>query len=319
MRILMMAVNDPAGTAIAFCNAVNRFTPHVCRLVTLETRYNHGWEQDLHLPALAPGDLCEVEALLRESDVFHFHMTADEDLALGPFLPRDFMAGKLVVHHHHGHPDFRGNPEKYRAKYRERGRTKILVSTPDLRRLCPEATWLPNLVPTADPLLSPMPGKPEAPRDEPMLVGHSPTKKELKNTDDLLAGMAELSAAGEPVRLDLIDDAPNRECLRRKRRCHVVFDHLQGYYGVSSLEALSQGVPTIAGIDAWSREHIARFTGTDDLPWVVCTPSTLTATLRSLAHEPERRAAIGRASREFMVERWNEALVAKRLVRFYES
>ncbi len=319
MRILMMAVNDPAGMAIAFAEALNRHTPHACRLITLETRYNHGWRQDLHLPDLGPEDLGEVEHLLRTSDVFHFHMTADEDLAIGPFLPRDFMAGKLLVHHHHGHPDYRSDPGKYRRKYRERGRDKILVSTPDLLRLFPEAHWMPNFVPQDDPLLMPMGGKPRAPGEVPALIGHSPTRKDLKNTDDLLRAMAELAAANEPARLDMIDDAPNRECLRRKRRCHIVFDHLQGYYGVSSLEALSQGVPTISGLDAWNREKIAEFTDTDDLPWVVTSPSGLTATLRDLIHDPERREEIGGKSRAFIAKRWTDRIVADRLARFYDA
>lgn len=319
MRILMMAVNDPAGMAIAFATALNRHTQHTCRLVTLETRYNHGWKQDLHLPDLDPRDLCEVEHLLRTSDVFHFHMTADEDLPLGPFLPRDHMAGKLIVHHHHGHPDFRANPGKYRQKYRERRRDKIIVATPDLMRLCPEACWMPNFVPQDEPLLLPMGGKPRAPEQGPVLVAHSPTRKDLKNTDDLLRSMGELTAAGEPVRLDMIDDAPNAECLRRKRRSHIVFDHMQGYYGVSSLEALSQGIPTITGLDAWNREKITAFTGTDDLPWVFATPSSLTGVLRDLIHDPARRDEIGAKSRSFIEERWSDRIAAARLARFYES
>jgi len=319
MHILMLAVNDPAGMAIAFAGAINRHTPHTCRLVTLETRYNHGWKADLHLPDLDPYGLCEVEHLLKTSDVFHFHMTADEDVAFGPFLPRDYMAGKLIVHHHHGHPDFRGNPEKYRAKYRERGRKKIMVATPDLMRLCPEAHWMPNFVPQDEPLLLPMGGKPRAPGEGPVLVGHSPTRKDLKNTDDLIRSMAELAAADEPVELDMIDNAPNAECLRRKRRCHVVFDHLQGYYGVSSLEALSQGVPTISGLDAWNRGKIEEFTGTDDLPWVVASPANLTATLRDLIHDPDRREDIGKKSREFIEQRWSDRIAAQRLARFYEA
>lgn len=314
-----MAVNDPAGMAIAFADALNRYTPHVCRLVTLETRYNHGWRQDLHLPDLAPDALGEVEHLLRESDVFHFHMTADEDLRLGPFLPRDHMAGKMIVHHHHGHPDYRSDPDKYRRKYRERGRDKILVATPDLLRHFPEAYWMPNFVPQNDPLLMPMGGKPRAPQEAPVLVAHSPTRKDLKNTDDLLRSLAELEAAGEPVALDMIDAAPNAECLRRKRRSHIVFDHMQGYYGVSSLEALAQGVPTISGLDDWNREHIAEFTGTRELPWVVASPATLTATLRELIHDPDRRDELGAKSRAFIDERWTDRIAAARLAHFYES
>ncbi len=54
MNVLMFAINDPAGTAIQFCKALNRHTSHSARLVTLETRYTHSWEKDLHVPDLGP-------------------------------------------------------------------------------------------------------------------------------------------------------------------------------------------------------------------------------------------------------------------------
>lgn len=122
MRILMIAINDPAGTAIEFTKAINKHTEHTCRLITKEIRYNFMFEKDLHLPWLDKGGWDEVEELLRTSDVFHFHMTADVHIELGPFRPIDYMKDKIIVHHHHGHPDFCGNSEKYLRKYKARGR-----------------------------------------------------------------------------------------------------------------------------------------------------------------------------------------------------
>jgi hypothetical protein len=176
MRILMIAINDPAGTAIEFTKAINRYTGHTCRLITKEIRYNFMFEKDLHLPWLDSEGWEEVEDLLRNSDVFHFHMTADEYIELGVFKPVDFLKGKMIVHHHHGHPDFRGNTQKYREKYKHLGRQNLLVSTPDLLKLLPEAIWLPNLVPIHDPLYMPVEDKPEAP----VIISHSPTRKDLE-------------------------------------------------------------------------------------------------------------------------------------------
>lgn len=318
MQVLMIAVNDPAGMGIKFCQAVNRLGRHVCRLVTLETRYTHAWDKDLHVPDLSPAGLEELERLLRESDVFHFHMTADEHLALGPFLPRDFLAGKKIVHHHHGHPDYRANPGKYLEKYARLGRRNILVSTPDLLHLLPIATWQPNLVPIFDPLHLPDPNRP---RDR-LRVAHSPTRKDLKNTDDLLLAIEALRSTpreGLPIELDLIDDVPNAECLARKRRCHVLFDHMQGYYGVSSLEGLSQGLCVIAGLDEWNRACIEQFAGTGDLPWVVArSRSELKARLAELAADLDACLARGAKGRQFMERHWSDERVARRLTDFWE-
>ncbi len=312
----MIAVNDPAGTGIAFCRAVNRQGRHHCRLATLETRYTHAWGKDIHLPDLDAQGLAELEQLLKTGDVLHFHMTADEHVRLGPFLPADYLAGKAVVHHEHGHHDFRSDPERFRAKYRALGRKNLLVSTPDLLRLMPEARWQPNLVPEAEPLFRPVARE----WSGPLRVAHSPTRKDLKNTDDLLAVVDELAQSGVDVRLDLIDDVPNYECLARKQQAHVLFDHMQGYYGVSSLEGLSQGLAVIAGLDEWNRAHVAEFAGTRELPWVLAHGrDELALRLRELAGDLERCREIGAASRRFVEDCWSEAKVAARLADFWDA
>jgi len=324
----MIAVNDPAGTGIAFCRAVNRLdrkNRHTARIVTLETRYTHAWGKDLHVPDLLGPDgdeagLAELEHLLKTSDVLHFHMTADEHLRLGPFLPADYLAGKAVVHHEHGHHDFRSDPERFRAKYRALGRKNLLVSTPDLLRMMPEARWQPNLVHEQEPLFMPV----ERVWTGPLKVAHSPTRKDLKNTDDLLAVVDELGREGLNVDLDLIDNVPNSECLARKQQAHVLFDHMQGYYGVSSLEGLSQGLAVIAGLDEWNRSHVAEFAGVSseggDLPWVVARGrDELARRLRELAGDLPRCREIGAASRRFVEERWSEAKVAGRLADFWDA
>ncbi len=318
MKILMIAVNDPAGTGIGFCRAVNRLGRHESRIVTLETRYTHSWPKDLHVPDLDEAGLAELEGLLKTSDVLHFHMTADEHLRLGPFLPADYLSGKAIVHHEHGHHDFRSNPEAFREKYRRLGRKHLLVSTPDLKRMMPEASWQPNLVHQDEAVLRPA----ERQWTGPLKLAHSPTRKDLKNTDELLAVVETLRGEGLDLELDFIDNVPHAECLERKRRNHALFDHMQGYYGVSSLEGLSQGLAVIAGLDAWNLSHVAEFSGVaqDRLPWVLAHDShSLEAALRGLAGDLDRCRAIGEASRRFVEQNWSEAKVAGRLCDFWDA
>lgn len=316
MQILMIAINDPAGTAIEFTKAINRHTKNSCRLITKEIRYNFMFEKDLHLPWLDADGWDEVADLLRTSDIFHFHMTADEYIELGPFKPVDYLRGKLVVHHHHGHPDFRGNPEKYRKKYRERGRHNLLVSTPDLLKRLPGAKWQPNLVPIGDPLYLPLAEKP----DEPVVVCHSPTRRDLKNTVEFLTAMDGLQhKLDTPVEVRVIENTLHKKCLEVKRQSHILFDHLQGYYGVSSLEGLSQGLCVIAGLDAWNRSHIEKFTRTDDLPWITTTPQQLPSRLEALLRDRDEQRRQGRKARQFMETGWNEKRVVERLLNIYRT
>ncbi len=316
MRIVMIAENDPAGVGSLMRNALHRHTDHRCRLVTTQLRYNHLYEKDLHVPWLDAAGLDELADVLNGADVFHFHMLADEHMPLGPLKAASFLHGKAIVHHHHGHHVFRSHPEIFQQKYRELGRRNLLVSTPDLLHKLPGAKWQPNLVPQHAPLYLPAPRQP----DGRVRLGHSPTRKDLKNTDDLLAVHFRLKRELPQLDLDIIDDATHADCLARKQACDIVFDHMQGYYGMSSLESLSQGVPVIAGLDGWNITAIRDFFQCETLPWVPAhTPEELEDVVRRLACDPELRRGIGQASRAFMETVWSEQRLTATLNAFYEN
>jgi len=317
MNILMITENDPAGMGIAFTNAINRQTDHRCRLITTKTRYNFNFEKDLHLPNLDETGFEEIVHLLKGADIIHFHLLADESIPLGPIKVSDYIRGKTIVHHHHGHPHFRSHPEIYREKYRRLGR-RTLVSTPDLLRLLPEATWQPNLVPVHEPLFLPQ----SAPLNGRFVVGQSATRKDLKNTQELLAAVEKIKQrfTNPEVLANIIEHTDYRECLKRKRECHAIFDHMQGYYGVSSLESLSQGKPVIAGLDDWNIRCIKEFTGNSQLPWVIArTEEELLQAIDTLVTDANQRQQIGIASRQFMEQSWSEQKVLQRLFDIYAS
>ena len=153
----------------------------------------------------------------------------------------------------------------------------------------------------------------------PVRLAHSPTRKDLKNTDALLAAVAALQDRGVPLALQLIENKTHKECLRIKRRSHLVFDHLQGYFGISSLEALSQGLCVIAGLDEWNRRHVLDFTGAGELPWFLSSLGTLERDLERLTLDHDLRQDYGRRARDFMERYWTEQVLAAALIRFYES
>jgi len=309
MKILMLSDNDPAGCAILFRNAIEEYTEHSCRLITQSEKSCYSFEKDLHTQYLSENNLKWglIETLLKQSDIFHFHILSDESMEIGPFKVKDFIKGKKIVHHHHGHPDFRANPDKYRLKYQKLKR-KVLVSTPDLLLGLPEAMWQPNCVPINDPLYMP-----SEERYEEFTVGHSPTRLALKNTAELIE-----SANQAGVNVDIIMNTPHKECLRRKQKSHVIFDHLQGYYGVSSLEGLSMGKPIIARLSIQVRKHIRKFAETYKLPWIQAKRSIAP---KNWFEELDTSYLdyFERKSRNFMVNHWSDKKVVSRLIKFYET
>lgn len=312
---MMISENDPAGVAITFTKALNRYTEHRCRLVTCATRYNFDFEKDLHVPDLTDEGFDELRYTLAGADIFHFHILADENLTLGPLRVQDFVLGKAILHHHHGHPHFRANPGIYRDKYRKL-RRKVLVSTPDLLKLLPEARWQPNPVPVNAPRYLPA----DAPRDGKVRVCQSPTRKEIKDTNLLLSAVSSLRKNHPELEAVIVENKPHAECLRIKQGCDIHFDHMQGYFGVSSLEGLSQGKPVIAGLDDWNLFHIKELTGWDDTAWIIArNESQLTGALKGLVADPSFREEKGRRSRRFMECCWSDRLVVRLLVQSYDS
>lgn len=310
----MITANDPAGTGIAFTNAINRHTEHACRLITTTIRYNFGFEKDLHVPDLDEEGFGEMFELLQKADILHFHLLADENTELGPVRAKEFITGKAILHHHHGHPDFRSHPDKYREKYHHLKR-KSLVSTPDLLKLLPEAVWQPNLVPINAPDYLPR----SIETKNRVRVCQAPTRKDLKNTAEFEVIMASLERKYGNVEGVIIENTRHEECLRIKQACDIHFDHMQGYYGVSSLESLSQGRPVIAGLDEWNRKNIRDFFGTEDLPWIPARNTIeLNAVLVKLIENRALRETKGKESRKFMEVFWNERTIVDDLIDFYE-
>lgn len=317
MNILMITVNDPAGMAIAFTNALNRYTEHTCRLITLQDRYGIDFGKDIHLPDIHDDDFSEVEHLLKTADLFHFHMLSDENMCIGPLVVRDYIKGKAILHHHHGHPDFLINAESFNEKYKRLNR-KVIVSTPDLLKVAENSTWVPNIVPLND--VHYLPRYDSSLPEGPVKICQAPTRKFDKNFQEFNGAVDELSAAGYSVQKVIIERISHLQCLEAKKRCHIVFDHMRGWFGISSLESLAQGKPVIAGLDDWNISYIKEFTGAEELPWQrVSNENELKYMLSVLVQSSEIREEIGRSARRFMEDNWKEQDTLSVLIRIYNE
>ena len=317
MNIVMITANDPAGMGIAFTNAINRYTEHRCRLITSQERYGIDFEKDIHLPDIHDDDFGEVEQLLIDADIFHFHMLSDENAHLGPLVIRDFTRGKKILHHHHGHPDYLINAAAFNEKYRRLER-KVVVSTPDLLQIADNAAWVPNLVPINDTLY--LPRFEDTLPALPLKICQAPTRKFDKHTDTFKRVLSGLLAEYKDIEQVIIERMPHLQCLRTKRSCHIVFDHMRGWFGISSLESLSQGKPVIAGLDDWNVECIMAFTGADKLPWQVARDEEdLQKVMKVLISDRHLREEVGRQSRNFMEQYWTEQRALQVLLEIYND
>jgi hypothetical protein len=120
-----------------------------------------------------------------------------------------------------------------------------------------------------------------------------------------------------PIELRFIEKTPHKACLRLKRESHILFDHLQGYFGVSSLEGLSQGLCVITGLDAWNRRHIEEFTGVRELSWVSMSPEKLLLQLKTLIQDNDPFEKYLISSRNFIKKFWNAKFIIQSTISTY--
>lgn len=89
-------------------------------------------------------------------------------------------------------------------------------------------------------------------------VGHSPTRRLAKGTEDIINAINNLKRKIDFEFL-LIEGVSNKKCMELKRTCDIGIDQIGNYagtgYGRSGLEFLALGIPTITEIPA-EYEHL---------------------------------------------------------------
>ena len=101
----------------------------------------------------------------------------------------------------------------------------------------------------------------------------------------------------------LLKDVPYEEALKRKSECDIFIDQLTNEggwgYGMSSVEALTMGLPVVTNIPAQMSQRL------HDSPFVQADPSTLLNVLTSLIQDAKRLAELSEKGR-LWVSKWHD-------------
>lgn len=206
-------------------------------------------------------------------------------------------------------------PKRRRIAKFGRYADRIYALNPDLISMVPRAEFVPyaNVDPRGWEPVYPAPQA--CPR-----VLHAPSNRGVKGTQFLLEAAERLQREGVPFDLDLIENLPNAEALRRYREADLVVDQLlAGWYGGFAVEAMALGKPVIAYLRE-SDLHVVPPEMRKELPVIDANPETIYDVLKEwLTVRRHELPGRGRAARAY-VERWHDArTIAKRLVRDYEA
>lgn len=173
-------------------------------------------------------------------------------------------------------------------------------------RLYPECRPVPNAVPIDDPMHRPLGVENDPPR-----IVFTPGYCNRRGWRSKGCGST-LAVLKRGFDYRFVTSVPWAEAMAAKRDCDIAIDEVvTGSYHLCSLEALSLGLATIAGLDELTIDALEKVTGTRQHPWIVARPNTLYRELKRLVADPGYRREKRRESRAWMERYWSpQAIVA---------
>lgn len=174
-------------------------------------------------------------------------------------------------------------------------------------------------IPVDTRLLQPvcLPDKPEKVK---LFLGRDRTRKLMKGSDLLeIAAKAVVSEMPDAAQLEIVENLPFEQFVKRLAGAHVVLDQIYSYTpATTALMAMALGLNAVSGAEPEYYDFIGEHENRPIINAPV-TPDTLTDTLRSIVLNRNDIAARGAESRRF-VEKHNSAeVVAKRFLDFWLS
>lgn len=156
---------------------------------------------------------------------------------------------------------------------------------------------------------------PDIENNKPVFL-HIPTHQFVKGTVHIKNAFAKLEKEGYEFEFKYLEPNLTQEQVRDEiSKCDVYVDELRvGSYGVTAIEALASGKPTMTFI----REDIVN-QFPPELPFVNTNPDTIYDNLKDLILNPEKRHQIGKKSHEY-IEKYHEVnVVVNDMIKLYRE
>ena len=319
LNVVHITENPIAGAPMNLSRALNKYqgdkvtSRHIAASDRNESRV---YSSDL---VLGRNPYEELKAVMAAADVFHFHnfYRSQELFRRHPDL-WTLCLQKSRVWQVHSQRSISWMPI---TEGLEDPKAKHLVIGQYHPREWPECTVVPNVIDIFDPALKPT----SRVWDKgPLRVAFSPSRIGLLGWDNkgyevTLPILQDLVNDGV-IQADVIYNEPHATCLERRSRCHIAIDEIvTGSYHLCSLESLSQGCATVAGLDQTQIQTIKELTGADYVPWLVMGQKSFAADFRALAQDRYLMMDFARGGRVWMEKFWHPKDMTGRFVEIYEG
>jgi hypothetical protein len=318
MNILSINGEDICGISQTLSNAVNQYTKHNSRVLvnTLSVRqipYDLVWGMNCHER--------ELREAIEWADILHFNDYPPDTLSFGNVRWADYWDDKKIVITEHGSALRLREDIQHEI---DRDGYKLLITMPILFDYVDDekcrTEWLPFPIPTEDPQYMPLDTELKYPHFAICHAPGEPHRWAIKDTEFFMKACESINLIKPGlVKIELLTRTPWEEAIRIKQKCHVSFDHMQGYYGVNTAESMAMGIPSIANLN-YEYELHARERYGKELPIVKADRVTLQKTLLGLRQDYELTMEIGKQSRDYAIKVHDlRTAVLPQLIHAYEE
>ena len=317
MNITNIAHIDCAGICDKFKKVFDKHTYHNMRNIIMKPSHLN-YDVDL-----TPNNT-DVIKVLEATDVFIFHVVINEhgfndNLIMDWFYEINGVnifkyakyAKKKIVFFLNGSNTLRKYYQEYNSLFNSMG-IPLMASTPDLVNLFPKAFYAPAPLDLNGEFYN----LPINKRGQ-LSMGHFPTDVNIKNTYDLIEYMKN---DNPNLIVEVLSNLPNIEVLNIKREIHMTFDHLQGYYGVNSLESAALANIVFVKMNGWNKKLFCSVAETDTVPFhLVDDMNDLKLAVDKYISDPVLVGNKCVEAREWMFKYWNGKKHSARMSSFLEG
>lgn len=317
INVVHITENPIAGAPLNLSMALNKYQSH-------KIRSRHIAQSDRNENRIFGSDILidntpyhELKNTLSSADIIHFHNFYRNQHLFRKFPELwDVVMKKRRVWQAHTQRDIKWMSMEDGLRDSQ---AKHLVIGQYHPRMYPECSVVPNVIDIwSDNLKPDWETRNKIPR-----VVYSPSRIGFKGWDnksyESVIPILQNLVNGGLITAEVIHNLPYKTCLEKRKRADISIDEIStGSYHLVSLESLSAGLVTIAGLDDIQIATLKELTGCDWLPWVVAKESTLTSVLKSLATSEdifEKR----QAARSWMEKYWAPEITTQKFVDIYES
>jgi len=240
MKIMNLSFADSAGAAFSLAHALNKREG----ISSINLRANNNY---INYPTIAAiRDYTEIgcRQLVHNADTVVFH-TAIKPFYTALHLDQKQMKDKKKLLYFHG-SDCRNYGKQIIEQADEMmGDYEVLVSTPDLLEIVPQAHWMPCVRSFSE--ISKRYGlcnqdkkalKAFGGGKTKIVLGHAPTNIERKGSTLFFRIITEIMQNFPHCEFAAIKNMPWTSCLRELSRCNILYDqYVTGAYGMVSVEA----------------------------------------------------------------------------------